>query len=88
MTRLLVIVKSLLQFLGFFRYFPSQGEKVHIFFTDLKLPEELLKLDHVVNNLESQTDIISSIDSWYLGFKKYYQTNFASEGNKPTTGKS
>ena len=70
------------------RYFPSQGEKVHIFFTDLKLPEELLKLDHVVNNLESQTDIISSIDSWYLGFKKYYQTNFASEGNKPTTGKS
>ena len=65
------------------RYYPSQGETVHIFFTDLKLPEELFKIDSVVKNLKSQDDIIIDMDSWYTSFQEYYQSNFKSEGKCP-----
>ena len=68
-------------FIIIFRYFPSQGEKVHVFFTDIKLPEELSKIDFVVKKLQYQKDIISDVDSWYSNFEKYYDLNFASKGN-------
>lgn len=40
-----------------FRFFPSQGEKIHIFFTDTVLPDELGKLDYVVSQLQQQVKL-------------------------------
>ena len=57
-------------------YFPSQGEKVTIFMENLDLPADLAKLDKVHEELAAQTDIIHSLDSWYLDFKKYMNTHF------------
>lgn len=39
------------------RFFPSQGEKIHIFFTDTILPEELGKLDYIVSQLQQQVKL-------------------------------
>jgi hypothetical protein len=47
----------------FSRYFPSNGELVHIFVTDMKMPEELEKLDQVVRDLQNQvSNMISLIE--------------------------
>ena len=45
---------SALKFTFIFRYFPSNGELVHIFVTDMKMPDELRKLDQVITDLENQ----------------------------------
>jgi len=57
-------------------HFPNQGEKVTVFMENLDLPNDLIKLDKVHKELAAQDDIIHSIDSWYLDFKKYMNTNF------------
>jgi hypothetical protein len=44
-----------------FRYFPSQGEKTHIFATELRFPEELHKVDRLVTKLSAQEDIITHV---------------------------
>jgi len=61
--------------------FPSQGEQVTVFLAGLQLPEELPKLDLIHSKLQKQSDIIasSSLDSWYLDFKKYVNNNFHAE---------
>ena len=43
---------------------------------NLNLPEDLLKLDKMHDDLANQTDIIVSFDSWYLDFKKYMNKYF------------
>ena len=57
-------------------YFPSQGEKVNLFMENLDLPNELDKLELVHNQLAEQTDIVNSLDSWYLDFKDYMNDHF------------
>jgi len=57
-------------------HFPSQGEKVNVFMENLDLPKDLKKLDKVHEELAAATDIIHSIDSWYIDFKKYMNTHF------------
>ena len=57
-------------------YFPSQGEKVNLFMENLDLPSELSKLERVHRQLAEQEDIINSLDSWYLDFKKYMNDHF------------
>ena len=57
-------------------HFPSQGEKVTVFMENLDLPKDLAKLDKVHEELAAQEDIIHSVDSWYLDFKMYMNTNF------------
>ena len=59
-----------------YQYFPSQGEKVNVFMENLDLPKDLKKLDKVHEELAAQEDIIHSIDSWYIDFKKYMNTYF------------
>ena len=61
------------------RYFPSNGEKIFLFVTDLKLPEELDKLDQTIQALRAETDIIGDIDSWYPVFAKYHSDHFGQE---------
>ncbi len=56
-----------------FRYFPSQGEKTHIFATELQFPEELCKVDNLVSRLASQ-DIITQVRC----FSVIYDNNFRS----------
>ena len=58
------------------RYFPSNGEKIFLFVTDLKLPDELGKLDATIQALQAETDIISEVDSWYPVFSKYHSDYF------------
>ena len=41
----------------FKRYFPNQGELVHIFATDFKLREELSKLSNVMEKLQNQVNL-------------------------------
>ena len=57
-------------------YFPSNGEKIFVFVTELELPEELKKLDGVLNDLKAQDDILDGIKSWYLDFKRYHHDYF------------
>jgi len=64
-------------------HFPSQGEKVTVFMENLDLPEDLLKLDKMHDELANQTDIIVSFDSWYLDFKKYMNKYFLTEKGLP-----
>jgi len=59
-------------------HFPSQGEKVTVFMENLDLPADLAKLDKIHEELKAQDDIIHSIDSWYLDFKKYMNEHFLS----------
>ena len=47
-----------------------------VFMENLDLPKDLAKLDKVHEELAAQEDIIHSVDSWYLDFKKYMNTNF------------
>ena len=63
----------------FCRFFPSNGERIFVFVTELKLPEELYKLDLTIDDLESQTDIVTDVDSWYPKFKKYHGDHFLEE---------
>eukprot|EP00092_Neocalanus_flemingeri_P008175 GFUD01008815.1.p1 GENE.GFUD01008815.1~~GFUD01008815.1.p1 ORF type:complete len:989 (+),score=163.46 GFUD01008815.1:223-3189(+) len=60
-------------------HFPSQGEKVTVFMENLDLPNDLAKLDRMHEELAAQDDIIHSLDSWYLDFKKYMNTNFLAD---------
>ncbi|TRY61569.1 hypothetical protein TCAL_14942 [Tigriopus californicus] len=53
------------------QYYPSQGETVHVFMTDLDLPEEFPKIKSVAEAISSQQDIISHVDSWALQFTNY-----------------
>ena len=57
-------------------YFPSQGEKVNVFLENLDLPSEFDKLEFLHNQLEQKTDIINSLDSWYIDFKTYMNDHF------------
>ena len=58
------------------KYFPSNGEKIFVFVTELQLPEELEKLDSVISELQKQDDILSNVNSWYVPFKKYHNDHF------------
>ena len=58
------------------QHFPENGEKIFVFVTDLQLPEELDKLDEVLQELREQGDILHSIKSWYLDFKEYHKDYF------------
>jgi hypothetical protein len=55
--------------LFFSRYFPSQGEKTHIFATELKFPEELNKVDNLISRLASQDDIITQVNHFMKRIK-------------------
>jgi len=60
-------------------YFPSQGEKVNLFLENLDLPADFDKLQMIHEALGEQKDIIHSIDSWYLDYRKYMQEYFSNE---------
>ena len=63
--------------------FPSRGELVTIFFEGP--PDDpdgnfndmnFTKFEWLVNKFESQSDIVTNVDSWYTMYKDYYQNNF------------
>ena len=57
-------------------YFPSRGEQVNLFMENLHLPSEFDKLEYVHQQFLNQTDIINSLDSWYLDFQKYMRDHY------------
>jgi len=60
-------------------YFPSRGEQVNLFMENLHLPSEFDKLEYVHQQFLNQTDIINSLDSWYLDFQKYMRDHYETE---------
>lgn len=52
---------------------------MNLFLENLDLPADMDKLDRVHKALGEQTDIINSIDSWYLDYLKYMQEYFKNE---------
>ena len=49
---------------------------MNLFMENLDLPSELDKLEFLHNKLAEKTDIINSLDSWYLDFKTYMNDHF------------
>ena len=47
--------------MNIFRYFPSQGERVYVFVTEMEMPEELPKMSQVMEKLKSQVPIPNDI---------------------------
>ena len=63
--------------------FPSKGELVTIFLEGPSSDESgnlkymnFSKFDWLVNKLQHQSDIVTSIDFWYSEYKEYYRENF------------
>ena len=63
--------------------FPSKGELVTIFFEGPPKDSDgnfndmnFTKFEWLVNEIRSQDDIVTNVDSWYSKYKEYYQNNF------------
>ena len=57
------------------KYFPESGEKVTINIGDIDYREELWKVEALVEDIQNQTDIVTSVDSWLTNFKTYVESN-------------
>jgi len=56
-------------------YFPEEGERVMVNIADIDYTQELPKLENLMARLLNETDILTSVDSWYLGFRDYAVKN-------------
>ena len=61
--------------------FPKEGELGHIYLGEVNLPQELSKLDNLIEQFENKVDVIKSVTGWYPAFKEYVNTHFRSEYN-------
>merc|ERR1719334_737019 len=61
-------------------HFPKAGETVKINIAQIDYSSELPKIDSLVHKLEKETDILSSVDSWYTKFKNYTEENDLVDG--------
>ena len=65
------------------RYFPSSGERVHVFMADLSLPSDLAVVANVTADIRAQSDIVTAVESWHDSFREYYEGNFGeTDGEK------
>jgi len=62
------------------QHFPKAGETVKIKIATIDYSNELPKIDSLVARLEQETDILSSVDSWYTKFKTYTEENDLVDG--------
>ena len=46
------------------KYFPSSGERGTVYFSGAKLPEDILRIDALVENLKAETESIAGVNSW------------------------
>ena len=61
-------------------YFPSEGERVTINIGTIDYSQELWKIQLLVEKLKNEPDIINSVDSWFLEFKRYIEDNQLVQG--------
>jgi len=61
-------------------HFPKEGETVKINIAEIDFTRELPKLDNLVARLNQETEILSSVDSWYTKFKEYTEENDLVDG--------
>jgi len=61
-------------------HFPKAGETVKINIAGIDYSSELPKIDNLVNRLQQETAILSSVDSWYTKFKTYTEENDLVDG--------
>eukprot|EP00095_Tigriopus_kingsejongensis_P012251 snap_masked-scaffold472_size162276-processed-gene-0.4 protein:Tk12251 transcript:snap_masked-scaffold472_size162276-processed-gene-0.4-mRNA-1 annotation:"hypothetical protein DAPPUDRAFT_306990" len=57
------------------KFFPEEGERVTINIGPIDYSEELWKINLLVDKLKNETEIVSSVDSWFSGFKDYMEKN-------------
>ena len=61
-------------------YFPGSGTRVKINIDNIDY-DEFWKLSSLVEALEAQDDIVSSVDSWWSEFTKYVEENDLFDGS-------
>ena len=61
--------------------FPKEGELGHIYLGQIDLPQELSKLDNLIEQFGKHDDVIKSVKGWYPAFKEYVNTHFRTEYN-------
>ncbi len=62
------------------QYFPESGERVTVNIGEIDYSRELWKIEELVKLLSKEEDIISEVDSWLTGFRKYLENNQLIEG--------
>jgi len=51
--------------------FPSEGEMVTVYLTEMDWPNEMEKVALLVSELKTHTDIIQRVEEWYTPYKNY-----------------
>lgn len=58
------------------QYFPNDGEVVTVYVKEVNYSTDLAKIDQMMQQLEHEKLIVSSVDGWYSTFKEYTKKNF------------
>ena len=66
-------------------FFPSEGEVVTVYMTELDYPGELDKIEDLVYSLDNATDIVASTNSWWPEYKDYLNNNLGLGENGKVT---
>ena len=61
-------------------YFPESGERVTVNIGHINYTEELWKIEKLVTLLLEEDNIVSSVDSWLIGFRDYVESNNLFDG--------
>ena len=70
------------------KYFNDKGERGTIYVADFAMnSEQLDRVSWLVRSLANQTDIISEVDNWALGFSRFYDRSMNSSVIKTELGK-
>ena len=68
------------------KYFPGSGTRVTINIGGINYESEFWKLESLVNSLQKETNIVSSVDSWMSEFRNYLEGNGILDGVFDSTG--
>jgi len=52
-------------------FFPSDGERVTVYLTELDFAKELSSIEQLVSSLNLATDIVASVDSWWPHYRTF-----------------
>lgn len=65
-------------------FFPSDGEVVTVYMTELDYPNELDQINNLALTLAESTDIVRSTNSWFPDYAEYinYHVGFADDGRE------
>jgi len=59
-------------------FFPSDGERVTVYLTELDFAKELNSIEKLVSSLNLATDIVASVDSWWPHYRTFVEDQLPS----------